>query len=328
MLRCPLCSGFRVDLVFGSQHRCRMCWLGFPDNPASLDLSAFAVSPGRYRFSNWRNWLVRSTGHFFDPSAYQFAPMTVRMFAELETLRTSSLKTSLFGFSTAPQWARYIEAELGPDGVSPVPQLTLGVIASRSAWADVTALCQHMAKHVREVVVVVDSDTTEPQLESELSRALPIPARVLNHALAGNFAAQRNRVQEAASTPWVLQLDADERLTSRALQRIPFLIHEAARHGWSVIGLPRRNIVDGIVSALYPDVQYRLLQKSVRFRREVHEYPDTPGLSHFVALGSDILHLISGDRLDQRQRKYESIAPGAGRPSDTRLLRLPLDSTT
>jgi hypothetical protein len=220
---------------------------------------------------------------------------------------------------------RQIDALLDERGVMPPAQLTLGVLTTREAWADVIVLCRHMAPHVTEIVIALDAVAPDKMLEQELREAVAPPVHVITHPLGGDFAAQRNRVQAAASAPWVLQLDTDERLTQSALQQLPSLLEEASHFAWYAIALPRRNIVDGMISALYPDVQYRLLRRTIQFTRPVHEYPVLTGYSSFVALGTDILHSIEGRRLAKRERAYEAIAAGAGRPDDTALLRQPLD---
>ena len=84
--------------------------------------------------------------------------------------------------------------------------------------------------------------------------------------------------------------------------------------------------MDGAISALYPDVQYRLLRRSVRYTRRVHEYPALRrGERGFVHLGGTILHRLDSARFDRRESAYERIMPGAGRPGDGALLRRPLD---
>ena len=105
------------------------------------------------------------------------------------------------------------------------------------------------------------------------------------------------------------------------------MIDDAEQGGWEVVGLARRNLVDGTLSALYPDVQYRLLRRSVRFTRAVHEHPRLqPGRAKFAHLGAEIVHAIAGDRLDAREALYKGMEAGADRPHDTALLRTPLEA--
>lgn len=214
-------------------------------------------------------------------------------------------------------------------------RLTLGIIASCEAWEQALDLCVDMADHVGNIIVVLDTAdvTLATNLESTLRSALCNKAdgmrqRVVAHPLRNDFATQRNCIQRQASTEWVLQLDCDERLTNLTKTALPSILDKAKREGWDAIAFSRRNLVDGIVSALYPDVQYRLLRRTVRFTRAVHEYPQL-GANHqsFFYLGAEIVHSLASERLERRGTWYEEIQDGAGRPSDTMLLRRPLEST-
>lgn len=212
-------------------------------------------------------------------------------------------------------------------------RLTLGIIAARDAWQEALDLCVDMANHVGDIIVVLDTTdvTLAARLEGDLRSALGnkiggMQPRVMAHSLGADFAAQRNRIQQEARTEWILQLDCDECLTAVTKVALSGIIDDAEREGWDVVALSRRNLVDGIVSALYPDVQYRLLRRPVRFTRAVHEYPQLGKNQHsFFYLGAEIIHRLASERLEQRGALYEEIQSGAGRPHDTTLLRHPLE---
>jgi hypothetical protein len=307
--------------------RCRLCGLGFKERGAEhLNLSNYRVSPNKYAFPNWNNWLTRTTSLLPNKGPYQFSSRTISALASREELQITSLGTRVAGLSTRWSHGRWIWATLGEIVPASAGQLALGVLATPAAWLDAFALCQQLAPHVTQIVIALDASEIVSSLADELREAVSLPVNLIAHPLRGDFAAQRNRVQEAASAPWVLQLDTDERLTKGALRRLPALIGHASRAGLHAVALPRRNLVDGMVSALYPDVQYRLVRRSVRFVQPVHEYPDLTGMSSFLGLGADILHTLPSERLSQRERDYEALAAGAGRPHDTALLRMPLDT--
>ncbi len=180
-------------------------------------------------------------------------------------------------------------------------------------------------------MVVVALDTADPNavaaLQAELAGDEGQRCRVIGHLLENDYSAQRNRVQQAATTGWVLQLDCDERLTPQTKRILPDIVDAAELQHLAAIGLTRRNMVDGMVSALYPDVQYRLLRRNVSFTRAVHEYPVMgPSQRSAVHLGAGIIHILHGQRLAARETRYEGMAAGAGRPHDTALLRRPLES--
>ncbi|WP_428533031.1 hypothetical protein [Rhodopila sp.] len=204
-------------------------------------------------------------------------------------------------------------------------------MAANDATTDLLELCSRVADNFGHFVVALDTaDVGSGMRLSMKIREVLRPGTevvVLTSPLNNDFAAQRNRIQEAATTEWVLQLDCDERLADGAALRLPDLISDAETQGWVGIALTRRNIVDGIISAMYPDPQYRLLRRSIRFTRSVHEYPLLDRRRTFVHLGPGLLHYIASQRLSVREGRYEGVEGGAGRPADTVLLRQPLDAT-
>ena len=151
-------------------------------------------------------------------------------------------------------------------------------------------------------------------------------AVVAGHPLAGNFAAQRNRLQAMAETDWVLQIDTDEMPDRPLIDSLGWLTAAADRDALRSLGLPRRNHVDGRVSALYPDIQYRLNRADVRFDGVVHERPVVPFAQTSLALTGAIDHRMDGARVRERTRVYETMAAGGGRPEDEALLLAPFDA--
>ena len=148
---------------------------------------------------------------------------------------------------------------------------------------------------------------------------------VIRHPLGGDFAAQRNRVQDASPVPWMLQLDADEDPDPTLLERMDALAAQADAHGLLSIGLPRRNLVGGRASDLWPDVQYRLNRREVRYAGRVHERPDLGGewrLS-MIAPGATLAHRLERARVLERSRRYEAMESGAGRAGDEAALLRP-----
>lgn len=342
MRRCPLCAGMNHTALFGRLLRCTLCALAFGGGGAAMpSLETYRCGDdGRCRFPNWNNWLSRATDGLLGArgGAVQFAPQTVRMFATRSGQHATELRTSVPFASTFAAWryGRTIQARIAarPDPApgGPDRRLTLGVIAARRAWPDVLAVCGDMAGHAAAMVVVLDSaDAAEAgRLERALRDTLAEHggprARVIAQPLGGDFARQRNRVQAEARTDWVLQLDCDERLAPSAKHDLPGLIDDAEREGWDAVAFTRHNLVDGVVSALYPDVQYRLLRRGVRFTRAVHEYPLLGARqTSFVNLGAGIIHTLTTDRLPRRETLYEAIDGGGARRHDTALLRMPLE---
>ncbi|MFD1033936.1 hypothetical protein ACFQ15_04640 [Sphingomonas hankookensis] len=232
------------------------------------------------------------------------------------------------GFALAPHARRNAAWALGfvADGdgwrvATPVPHaVTLGMIARASEADTVAALLDDLRPHFADTILLVDGDATH------LARRLPW-ARVASHPLAGDFAAQRNRVQ-AMATGWVLQIDSDERPDAALLAALGWLIQAAERDGLRALGLPRRNLVDGVASALWPDIQYRLTHADVRYAGTVHERPVVPFEQTSLALAGAIDHHLSRARVVERSRIYEAMSTGAGRPGDEAALLRPFTAAT
>lgn len=339
--RCPLCLDITVLKRIGDFRICRTCALAAVDGDYPLPaIERFRRADGRYYFANWNTLAGRLLGRLPRPQGggVLFSCRTVAMFASRQGMHAQMVQTRLPVVGGFADWQRgsLIRAEIAPRAPAPidgiVPQLTLGVIAARGAWSDAMALCADMVDCAAEIVVVVD--TAEAGAEEALSHALqarlasvdPKRLRVSGHPLNSDFAAQRNRVQAAARTPWVLHLDCDERLSPAAKRAMFGLIQCAESAGNPVVAFTRRNFVDGRLSAFYPDLQYRLIRQSIAFTRAVHEYPLLPpGQDAFVHLGSGILHQLTGEHVEKRAQRYEAIQRGGGRPHDTALLLQPFE---
>jgi hypothetical protein len=120
-------------------------------------------------------------------------------------------------------------------------------------------------------VVVVDSGSRDRTVE--LARAAG--ARVVEHPWRG-FGAQRNVAIDHATSQWILEVDADERVTSELRAEIEdFLAHTP--EGVDICGVPCRDILFGGrlgPSAKYPKYRLRLFRRGVYRHDEqlaVHE---------------------------------------------------------
>lgn len=337
ILRCPLCAGLSHVGLFGDYLRCNLCGLGFQPNRASTpQLESYRIGRAEFEFPNWNNPLSRLFGWYPCASkhAVLFSPNTIRIMAFQQGYRLVGMRGKFPGTRLFMQWPRGVSmrARLKRMRTTPVTEaegrLSLGIIAGGNAAEDVIALCSDMAGVAAAFVVVLD--TQEAPKAAELARRLNCAvggrSQVIAHPLSGDFAQQRNQIQQAARTDWVLHLDCDERLDPQAKTRLRALLDEAQVAHWDAVAFTRLNLVGGRPSAFYPDVQYRLLRRSVRFIRPVHEYPDIPcGRASFLSLGPGILHYRDAQEFDQRARFYEAIAEGAGRPDDYRLLRTKME---
>lgn len=152
--------------------------------------------------------------------------------------------------------------------------------------------CLASVPFAREIVVV-DSGSTDRTVE--LARAAG--AKVIVTTDWPGFGPQKNRALELATEPWVLSLDADERVTPQLRDEILAVLArgDAAQDAWSI---PRRSSFCGQYiahSGWYPDRVVRLFRRgTARFSDDlVHERllaRGTPG-----QLRGDLLHTTYPD---------------------------------
>ena len=155
-----------------------------------------------------------------------------------------------------------------------------------------------------ERVLVVDSGSSDGTVEI----ARQLGAEVVYRAFTG-FAEQRNAALALVTQPWVLFLDADERLTRPLQQEIRRAIASAA-DDVVAFAIPRRNRVLGRElrgGGWWPDYQVRLMRVGrARYTpgREVHETVEVDG--DVVRLREPLLHLNydSWAEFQVKQRRY------------------------
>lgn len=185
--------------------------------------------------------------------------------------------------------------------------ITLAVMCRES---DLTSVIAQNTVHLdwaRELVVLVNTDDQKPEQQVQDR------TRIVTRPFTGDFARQRNHLQDLCATPWVLQLDADETLSPKTAALLPFLAAVARGDGVVSIGLARRNLVDGVLSDLHPDFQYRLNRSSLRYAGKVHERPERPWQASMIALHGAIDHHLSLAHVQSRSARYEALDPGRGR---------------
>lgn len=147
----------------------------------------------------------------------------------------------------------------------------------------------------------------------------------VHHPLQGDFAAQRNRAQSKLSTPWAFHLDTDERIAPRLARRLGRIAAYADHAGLSAVGFPRANLVDGRRSDLYPDIQYRLVRRDVRFVGRVHERPDAcrDWRCTTIVPGAEIEHHLTTGRVSERHAYYDTLGQDRARDADRASLLRP-----
>jgi (heptosyl)LPS beta-1,4-glucosyltransferase len=134
--------------------------------------------------------------------------------------------------------------------------------------------CLESVRFADEIIVV---DSGSRDLTQTIAREYK--ARVFQEPWRG-FAEQKNSAQEKAKGPWILNIDADERVTEASRLEIKKVVQE----GPPVAGfrMPRKNFFCGQWirhGGWYPNYQLRLYRKDAgKFAsREVHEQVEVKG---------------------------------------------------
>jgi hypothetical protein len=210
--------------------------------------------------------------------------------------------------------------------------IALGIICKADDCEPVANICDVVMGKLTELVVVIDSNDESRSLEFRnklilLLKVPPVyPIVVSNRVLENDFSAQRNHLQTLSRQPWVLHLDTDEMPSEDLLENLDWLVKDCENKSRTVVGIPRKNYVDGQLTAAYPDFQNRLLRSTVPWVGRVHETP-LPCKTNYkqttLFLGGHIYHNIASERLAVRKKMYESIKSGGGATESQSLLEQP-----
>lgn len=170
---------------------------------------------------------------------------------------------------------------------------TMRELQKHSHWAD-------------ELILLVDSSERPDTYRAGSVQVVRMPFN-------GDFGARRTVLQTLARSAWVLQVDADETLDPGTLGSLHEILGALEQDGVCSVGFPRSNYVEGQKSDLYPDIQYRLNRKDVRYENKVHERPIRHWHHSVIMLGTNIVHNLTYAHVSARSQKYEQADPGKGR---------------
>ena len=195
-------------------------------------------------------------------------------------------------------------------GASPETAPLSAIVITRNEEAHIRD-CLASVAFAREVIVV-DSGSTD----ATVALAEAAGARVLRTTDWPGFGPQKNRALAEATQPWVLSIDADERVSPQLRDEIVSVVNANAG-GASAWAIPRRSSYCGQFmahSGWYPDRVTRLFRRgSARFSDDVvHERLVTDGAP--AHLKHDLLHLSFTD--------LESVLDKMNRYSTAGALRL------
>lgn len=168
-----------------------------------------------------------------------------------------------------------------PGPAAPARERLTAVVTTLNEEANVSDCLQSLS--FADEILVVDSFSSDRTVE--IARAFP-SVRVVQHEYFGS-AAQKNWAMNLVTTPWILVVDADERVTLELAREITALLERGA--GANHYAVRRTNIfLDQVIrhSGWSTDKVVRLLRRgSVRYpKRRVHAdlHPEgpTPTLLH------------------------------------------------
>src|SRR5574338_166633 len=158
------------------------------------------------------------------------------------------------------------------------PTLGLAMIAQNEEAHIPATIAQFY--HVVQDIVVVDGGSSD----QTVAWAERMGARVIHRPFDNDFSTQKNLAISELRTARVYLHDPDERPEPTLLEIMPYLITlngqanlmEAGilppnQDFFDCFGIARKNFIDGELSKVYPDYQYRLFKHYCRFEGKVHE---------------------------------------------------------
>ncbi|NCC25180.1 MAG: glycosyltransferase [Deltaproteobacteria bacterium] len=206
--------------------------------------------------------------------------------------------------------------------------IALGMILGPEPDDLVLAWFQHHASFFQRIYVAVDDRPDSNDALNIVKRWEHPGLVVFRRGLQGDFAAQRNAVAKRLAEDWLLMLDADERLDTDAMSILPEVLNKTLKNnpGMRVVGMSRRNLIDGVDTGVWPDWQFRLVIRGVRWRNTSPSLDASPGCHEFPLETHDnpdsvmllpnivIKHSKSSIRHLQRNKMYSAISSGRYRP--------------
>jgi len=173
---------------------------------------------------------------------------------------------------------------------------------------------QHLGPCLRSVawaterLVVLDQRTTDDSAVVAAAHG----ARVVERPFT-TFPSQRNAALELVRTPWVLFIDADERVTPSLAREILERLADASVAAPVGYWIPRRNLIWGgwiRHGGWYPDYQLRLLRVGrARYdeQRDVHELVQIDGPTGVLSECLIHYNYATLAQFMRKQRQYSSL---------------------
>lgn len=173
---------------------------------------------------------------------------------------------------------------------------------------DNLAACLDSIKDLASEIVIVDGKSTDQTVKI----AEKFGAKVISEENRTNFHINKQIAIDACTQPWILQLDADERVSTMLLEEIRRVISADPTSQPDAYYFKRRNYFLGRwmnKGGMYPDPVIRLFQKGkARLpQKTVHELMTVDGTTGW--LSEDLLHIADPNfsRYLLRSNRYTSL---------------------
>lgn len=174
--------------------------------------------------------------------------------------------------------------------------------------ADNLGACLDSVKDLASEIVIVDGSSTDQTVEV----ASRYHAKVIKEDNRTNFHINKQLAIDACTSPWILQLDADERVSSMLAKEIKAVVSAPLADAPSAYYLKRRNYFLGrwmSKGGMYPDPVIRLFQKGQAKlpQKTVHELMEVNGPTKW--LEEDLLHVADPTfaRYLKRSNRYTTL---------------------
>lgn len=170
------------------------------------------------------------------------------------------------------------------------------------------AACLESIKDIASEVVIVDGASTDRTVEI----ASQYGAKVISESNKANFHINKQIAIDHCSNPWILQLDADERVSTMLAKEILTVVSADPKTQAEAYYLKRRNYFLGRwmnKGGMYPDPVIRLFQKGKAHlpAQSVHELMQVDGKTGW--LQEDLLHVADPvfSRYLKRSNRYTTL---------------------
>lgn len=173
---------------------------------------------------------------------------------------------------------------------------------------DNLATCLESIKDLANEIVVVDGNSSD----KTVAIAEKFGVKVIAETNKTNFHINKQIAIDACNNPWILQLDADERVSSMLLEEITKIVTADPSTQPDAYYLKRRNYFLGRwmnKGGMYPDPVIRLFKKGRAHlpQKSVHELMAVDGTTGW--LNEDLLHIADPtfSRYLKRSNRYTTL---------------------